>query len=103
MYVGIKQLLHHHLTTSDVARYAALALVVSCLALAIAYEMTSPGPNEAPAAQVLVHQGDTLWDLARTYGPHGADPRRTVSRIRELNHLTDSLIRPGEVVLVPQS
>ena len=103
MYTGIKQLPHHHTTTSDVVRYAAISLLASCLAIAIVYEMAPFGVDHPPAAQVVVREGDTLWDLAQTDGPPAADPRRTVSRIREINHLSSSLIRPGQVVLVPQS
>jgi len=103
MYVGIKQILHHHLTTNDVAKHAAIALVATCLLVAVAYEMGPFNAGRGAPAQIVVHEGDTLWDLAQTYGPRNADPRRTVARIQELNHLTSSVIRPGEVVLIPQS
>jgi LysM repeat protein len=104
MYMGLAQLLHHRITLADAARYAAVAAVVTVLALSILYEMRPPGTSMIPpVAQVVVNEGDTLWALAQAYGPPHADPRRTVSRIRELNHIRGSLIRPGEVVLVPQT
>jgi nucleoid-associated protein YgaU len=103
MFVGIKQFTYHQLTTNRVAKYAVLAVLVCSLALAIAYEGMPVTDRYAATTHVVVHEGDTLWDLARDYGPAHADPRQTVSRIREANHLTGSLIRPGEVVYIPQS
>jgi LysM repeat protein len=104
MYMGLAGLLHHRITITDAARYAAVAAVVTVLALSILYEMHPLGTSMVPpVARVVVSEGDTLWALAQAYGPPQADPRRTVSRIRELNHLDGSLITPGEVVLVPRS
>jgi len=72
----------------------ALGLLISPLGL------TSDN-EEASVTNVSVAHGDTLWKLARTHGPDNADPRRTVSRITRLNHLQDSVIRPGDVLLIP--
>jgi hypothetical protein len=103
MYMGLAQLLHQRITLADAARYAAVAAAITVLALSILHEMHPPGTNTIPpVAQVVVDEGDTLWALAQAYGPAHADPRRTVSRIRELSHIDGSLIRPGEVILVPQ-
>ncbi len=49
---------------------------------------------------VRVRPGDTLWEIARRHEPH-ADPRRTVSRIRELNDLDTPLVRPGQHLRLP--
>ncbi len=103
MYMGIKQLLHCRVHRSDVIRYALIALVGAALAVAIVYEMAPCAAASSSPTEVVVHEGDTLWGLAQTYGPPHADPRRTISRIQEINHLTGSLIRPGEVVLIPQA
>jgi nucleoid-associated protein YgaU len=51
-----------------------------------------PGGNSvasrsgAPRA-VVVHSGDTLWDLAGRYAPDSVDPRAYVDAIQELNGL----------------
>ena len=72
----------------------AVALLISPLGL------TSNGDHDSVVSISVAH-GDTLWKLARTHGPDNADPRRTVSRIARLNHLGDSTIRPGDVLLIP--
>jgi hypothetical protein len=105
MFVGVKQLLHHQVSTTSTVRYAAIAALLTVLAISMVHEMDPFGWQadlNAPII-VVVHQGDTLWTLARTYGRPSADPRRTISRIRETNNLVGSLIQPGEVLLVPQS
>ncbi|HJV05657.1 MAG TPA: LysM peptidoglycan-binding domain-containing protein [Actinomycetota bacterium] len=62
-----------------------------------------PGPSSesAPVERYLVRPGDTLWEIARVrLGPE-ADPRPFVDRIRELSGLETSVLRAGEVLLVP--
>jgi nucleoid-associated protein YgaU len=74
----------------------ALVLLVSPL---FARSLRSPADSPAPV-RVVVSPGDTLWDLARRYGPPDEDLRRVVDRISETNHLTGSLIRPGQVLWI---
>lgn len=44
---------------------------------------------------VTVHTGDTLWSIAASIAPN-RDPRRTVDRLKCLNHLDDSDLKPGQ-------
>jgi nucleoid-associated protein YgaU len=74
----------------------ALALLVSPL---FARSLRNPAGSPAPV-RVVVSPGDTLWDLARRYGPPNEDTRRVVYDISKTNHLTDSLIRPGQVLWI---
>lgn len=70
-----------------------------------------PGPGASPRARdaeapaiVVVQRGDTVWSLARTYGPAGADPRRLVEWIRHYNGLeSDEVVslQPGQVIRLP--
>lgn len=53
---------------------------------------------------VVVRAGDTVWSIAREYGPEGWDLRRTVDVIQDLNGLTGQdlgRLRPGDKLLVP--
>ena len=49
---------------------------------------------------VVVQPGESLWQIARAIAP-GADPRETVSLIRDLNGLGDSTVVPGQSIVVP--
>jgi hypothetical protein len=49
---------------------------------------------------VVVQQGESLWQIAKTVAPD-ADPRETVTTIRELNGLGDSTLIAGQSIVVP--
>ncbi len=53
-------------------------------------------------AEVVVEQGDSLWQIAEVIAPQ-ADPREVVVAIQELNGLRSNTIQPGQVLLVPTS
>lgn len=45
--------------------------------------------------------GDTLWDIAKAYGPPDSDPRRLVAVIGELNGIDGGLLQAGQVIEIP--
>lgn len=49
----------------------------------------------ASTTRYRVRSGDTLWHLARRYGT-------TVKRLRSMNDLASSRIRPGQMLVVPR-
>ncbi len=54
---------------------------------------------------VVVQPGDTVWSLAKAYGPKGWDVRKTVDVIQTLNGLsTEDLgrLQPGQKLQVPR-
>ncbi|MFC4052339.1 LysM peptidoglycan-binding domain-containing protein [Actinomadura syzygii] len=54
-----------------------------------------------PARTVVVGPGDTLWGIASAADP-GADPRRVVQRIIDLNGLGgDPIVLPGQELRLP--
>lgn len=61
----------------------------------------------APAGEseymvVQVQAGDSLWRLAKAYGPHHWDPRKVVEHIRRLNGLDGVAIWPGQLLAIPR-
>ena len=57
--------------------------------------------HAAPLAQTVVHPGETLWAVARRVAPH-ADPRNTVLRLQQVNHLDGGAVRAGQLLLLPR-
>ncbi len=57
--------------------------------------------SEQTYVEVTVQPGDTVWDLARHYGPEGADLRQTAYRIAQANDLEGYVIRPGQTLRIP--
>ncbi|MDQ1688994.1 MAG: hypothetical protein QOK42_1969 [Frankiaceae bacterium] len=51
--------------------------------------------------KVVVAPGDTLWSIARAAHP-GQDPRNYVQRIVDLNSLSSSDVRVGQVLSLPK-
>lgn len=49
---------------------------------------------------VIVKKGDTLWNIAKRYGPAHRDIREIVDDIKSANNIKD-LIFPGDVLYVP--
>jgi LysM repeat protein len=64
----------------------------------------TPGQTSAPLTaytQTTVHQGETLWSVARRVAP-GHDPRGLVQQIRELNHLDSASVQAGQQLVLPK-
>ncbi|HEY0969857.1 MAG TPA: DUF5715 family protein [Gemmatimonadales bacterium] len=57
---------------------------------------TSSATSRTHYERYQVRSGDTLWHLARRYGT-------TVKRLRSINDLRTSTLRPGQKLLVPSS
>jgi LysM repeat protein len=72
--------------------------LVLLLATAV-YAFTEPVPTDGTEYRVQV--GDTLWDIVVDHTEPGGDVRRGVALIMEMNDLDGSLIRTGEVLVVP--
>ncbi|HYI46090.1 MAG TPA: hypothetical protein VE174_11600 [Actinomycetota bacterium] len=70
------------------AALASIGLVVVIAGLfATGTEGTAPAANKAPRAVVL-HEGETLWELAGRHAPAGMDVRSYIDAILERNGLT---------------
>jgi LysM repeat protein len=50
---------------------------------------------EVKTVAVIVHRGDTLWSIAKTFAS-GSDPREVIFTIKSLNHLKDSSLVAGQ-------
>lgn len=54
----------------------------------------------ASYSQTTVHQGESLWAVARRVSPR-QDPRSVVLKIRELNHLSSGAVQAGQQLILP--
>jgi hypothetical protein len=51
--------------------------------------------------QVIVGSGDTLWSIAEAHASKSQDIRAYIQKIKEVNHLTTSALRAGQVLQLP--
>ncbi|MHB1125491.1 MAG: cell division suppressor protein YneA [Bacillota bacterium] len=84
-----------------------LMLVVLCLTiivggLTILFKSEAAGSTEAKYLQVVVKEGDSLWTIAKKYGPQGEDVRKIIWNLREANGLSSAIIYPGQTLSVPK-
>lgn len=50
---------------------------------------------------VMIEQGDTLWSIAARHVPDRLDIRSYIVDIKQMNHLDDSLIQAGQIIVIP--
>ena len=55
----------------------------------------------AGASIVCVEPGDTLWKIAKTYGPDDVSVKAYVQRIMEANGMESASLQVGQVVRLP--
>ena len=77
-----------------------LTVIVAGFLLLLASAVQASGP--APASvEYEVSVGDSLWEVAAAHAEPGEDLRAIVFEIKQLNDLPDSVIHPGQRLLVP--
>jgi len=54
------------------------------------------------AEQVEVHGGDTLWSIASAHKPDSMDIREYVYYLKKLNKLDSSVIKEGQILILPR-
>ena len=77
-----------------------VALIVVGIGWLGSFGGTAATPVPATTTVVTVHSGETLWNVATNEAP-SSSPQDVVDRIRELNHIFDAAIYPGERLVVP--
>lgn len=85
------------------ARFRALSIITISvmfvlLLLASASHATS---TVTETFEYRVKPGDTLWQIAETYGPEGRDVRAIVSTIERINGLDGGVLQAGHVLELP--
>ncbi|WP_179090119.1 LysM peptidoglycan-binding domain-containing protein [Paenibacillus sp. FSL H8-0548] len=64
---------------------------------------SSNNPVEAAKGEqsIIVHTGDTLWDIAKRYSDGSQDVRYIIFMIKDRNQLQTSQIIPGQKLIIP--
>ncbi|MDA8228355.1 MAG: LysM peptidoglycan-binding domain-containing protein [Desulfitobacterium hafniense] len=83
------------------ARKTMTALLCSSIVIIVFYTLLLNKNDPAFAFQpVVVEVGDTIWELAQKSNL-SLDTRTIVHNIIEYNYLSDSTIKPGQVLYIP--
>lgn len=79
--------------------FAAILMVMGSLSADAG--TAGPASGAGPVTGIVVVQpGESLWQIARQVAPQ-ADPRATLTAIRELNGLGSDVVVPGQALVVP--
>ena len=62
------------------------------------FNVQAAEPEEYVSYQV--RSGDTLWNIARSYGPSDQDVRATISAICAINDVSPNTLRAGQVLQI---
>lgn len=83
--------------------FLSLMLLISMIASGTLFGLNTVQSMTKPVyTEIQIESGDTLWALAKEFGPVNTDPRRVVYKICLLNNITADSIYPGQVIMIPQ-
>ncbi len=83
-------------------RVATLVVAVALSIGALAAQAGAGAPERpGPARTYVVQPGETVWDVAERVAGPSADPRPVVDALIARNRLTNAIVRPGQVLVLP--
>ncbi|MDW7667581.1 MAG: LysM peptidoglycan-binding domain-containing protein [Bacillota bacterium] len=80
-----------------------LSLVIILIFTLYNFTAFSINKEEHQYIEILVHDGDTIWDIAQEYYDGAKDIRRIVHDILNVNGIEGAMIKPGDKILIPVS
>lgn len=80
-----------------------LILLITFMAAPAVSKITASEKISKTYIAVTVQEGDTLWALAKTYGPQHSDVRKVIYDICQINNLESCTIYEGQTITVPVS
>lgn len=98
---GAKQVQPPALRSARVASLVAAVMVTLAVVGGLSWLGQAANPGiPAHTAVIRVGAGETVWDVAARVAPR-SDQRAVVERIRQLNSLVGTAVRPDQQLLVP--
>ena len=78
-----------------------IAVIVYIIIISSKSNRVYSSTYEDKYVEVIVENGDTLWDIAKKYTPKNYDIRKLVFELREFNEMEDANIYPGDIIRIP--
>lgn len=88
-------------------KFRFITFLTVCMLL-VAFGMSSvlgfssvAGSDVQKYVNVQVHDGDTLWTLAKQYGPKNVDCRKVIYEIQQINNVSANTLQAGQYINIP--
>ena len=81
--------------------FVALMVIIGSMIIGAVFPVSAAHQQDINYREVKVQYGDTLWNIARTYGDSSRDVREIVYDICTLNNVEAGSIYPGQILKVP--
>lgn len=95
-----------HLIIVNPVRFFIFILLCIMITVFAGYSILGAGHADAAAvntyAQVVIHEGDNIWDIVEEYNPNvHKSTRAIINEICETNDIDINDIQPGDMIFVP--
>lgn len=95
-----------HLVIVNPVRFFIFILLSIMILVFAGYSIVGAGSADAATvntyAQVVIHEGDTLWDIVEKYNPDvNKSYQEIIHDISETNDIDVNNIQPGDMIFVP--
>jgi LysM repeat protein len=97
----IKRLMKRHAAKIVVCSAVFALLFTSFLLLGTDASGSHPAGATAEEHMIVVHTGDTLWEIAKQFTDGKQDIRFVIYLIKDRNNLQSSEIMPGQKLIIP--
>lgn len=94
----------HHRIKSHVRFTIFVTLVmILCLSTVVSvFGKDADAMTKQTYTEIRIQTGDTLWELAKAYGPKDEDIRQVIYAICEINHITADELQSGQTIQIPK-
>ncbi|MDO5331629.1 MAG: LysM peptidoglycan-binding domain-containing protein [Bacillota bacterium] len=76
-------------------------LVLSFVLLSFLNISSARSAKNQTYVTIEVMPGDTLWQIARSFGPKGKDVREVIYQICKINSVSAETLKAGQTLLIP--
>jgi len=78
-----------------------MILLISMIAISIFGLSSASGMTQQEYLEIMVLEGDTLWNLAHQYMPNHGDIRRAVHTLSTFNSIQAHELMAGQILRIP--
>ena len=79
-------------------------ILVSVLSISSILGFADASASDIPQYTIVkVQSGDTLWSLAKEYGPNNKDVRKVIFDIEQINDINASELQAGMEISIPSN